>query len=352
MTSPYYRNWSNARDRALEVIHRRCQKEISDLARRSFLNIINSIRSHMARINDDNRFTAMGKAHLFSTQRYIDTELHLCGIQMLPSIVVMRRRTVRLMYASELEVLARLKSAMIHGTPPDTLPLGRLSARIDAALSRLGDRLKEEVERGYVNGKSADEIADAVKAKFPKPVRYKKPPRELKPFREAEPKTEFKISKDASLAFISNDEWDDIIDTYKDTYVPTHRGPEYVFDRDIGEPELEEWYGWEVEQEVAQDFVERVRDGTSQAAKDAGIDDLMWVAILDDRTRPEHHAKHGLTSRQIEAKLENEWADFEDQTIVPPGGFNCRCRAAPYDSTLPEAPEFQYEDFDTWVTSD
>lgn len=364
MTSAYYRNWSDARDKALEAIHRRCQQEISDLARRSFLNIVHATLSYMRHVDDDNRFTARGRAYMDQARYFVDTELEQLTYSMLTPITHMRMRVLRLAHASELEVLARLKSTTLSGKPPEltvsrTMPASQariraaLQARIRAALHRLGDKLKQEIERGYVNSKTADEIVVAVKSRFPKPVRYKRPPRELKPFREVEA-SGFDYEKpkaQASLSFVTDDEWDDIIDSYKKDYVPLYRGPEYVFDKDIGAPELEEWYGWEIEQEVAQDFVERVRDGQVQAANDAGIDDMIWIAILDDKTRPEHRAKHGLTSREIEAKLENEWADFEDQTIVPPGGFNCRCRPAPYDSSLPEAPEFIYEDFDTWLNT-
>ena len=350
ITSPYYRNWVEQTDRALEAVHRRCQQEIADISRRSFLNIVNAVSASMRRVGGDNRFTSAGRAHMQSAQKYVDSEFEHLAIQICGPIARMQRRVLILKFSSELEVYARLKGTTFSGNPPDAPDLAPIFSRVHAALFRLGGKLKDEIERGYVLAKTPEEIIDSVKAKFPKPRRYKVPPRELKPFREVETVWENKHPlAQASLSFVTDAEWEDVVDAYKDVFVPQFRGPEYVFDREIGEPELEEWFGWEIEQEVADDFVDQVRNGMIPAAEAAGITDLMWIAIIDDKTRPEHRAKHGLTSREIQAKLDNEWADFDDQSIVPPGGFNCRCRAAPYDSEMPDAPEFHYEDIDSWL---
>jgi len=140
------------------------------------------------------------------------------------------------------------------------------------------------------------------------------------------------------------------VSMYKDEYIPTNRN--LAYDLEAPGTDLEEWYGWEIEQDVNYEFLQIVKEGSSEAVKQAGIVDLMWVAVLDDRTREEHRLKDGLTSSEIEAKLETEWADFDDQETVAPSGFNCRCRSVPFYGDLPDAPEVNYRDFDTWLISE
>jgi hypothetical protein len=349
MTSLYYRNWAKVRDLILEELHRRAQREESDAARRAFKNILNAVGAHYRKITEETRFSALAFSVIAGLHAYIDQEMDRLTSEIFVIAKRLSRQAHVFSYATEIEVLARLKGISPRAETPDTIEKNELYFRIRNALFRFGNEIKNALNQAHVLGEDVDACLARISKRFPKPLRYKRPPRELKPITEA---SEFGTKKaSATLDFLDQEEWQGIVDAYKKEFIPKHRGPEYVFDVELGEPEAEEWYGWEVEQEITNDFLNGVRDGTNEAAQEAGIDDLMWVAVLDDKTRPEHWAKHGLTSRQIEKKLEGEWADFEDQTIVPPGGFNCRCRAVPYDSSLPSEPAVDYEEIDAWINS-
>lgn len=349
---PSYRKFINDRDRVLEVFQRNCQKEISDITYDAFKHILFTINHRFRMVNDHTRFTSHGRMIIDSIGHETDAALRHLAHSMLGPIKTMRRLSVNLAVAAEFEAINRvIKHAVATPrrmrAPKISDDTSQLEARLYADLTRVRNKITNAVESGYVNKSTVDKVYDRVVKVLPKVKRFKVPPKELKPLREAT--TPDDLEDSATLDFMSDSEWRELIDQYKNEYIPKHRN--LSFDAEIGEPELEEWYGWEIENAIADDFVNQIKDGQIDAANQAGISDLMWVAILDDKTRPEHRLKDGLTSSEIDAKLNNEWADFEDDSIVAPGGDNCRCRSVPFVPDLPEAPEVNYGDFDQWLNS-
>jgi len=261
------------------------------------------------------------------------------------NIIRLRRLSGTLGYAAEIEALARISGKDIQSKNPNILQdRKQVHAVISMQLDRFKNRMTEEIERAYVSRETVIELNQRLNSVLPQVRKFKKVFTRVK---EADPIVkEKKIS--ASTDFINDAEWEDILDEYKSAYIPPFRfvGRDGRFPRTT-----DETYAWEVERYVTDDFLQQIKEGTLQAADEAGVTDLIWIAVMDDKTRPEHAAKDGLTSTEIEAKLKDEWGDFEDQSTVAPGGFNCRCRSVPFFEKIDEtkAEQFDYSSFEEWL---
>lgn len=351
---PKYRDFINERDKALERMLRNTHKRMSDLTKSALDGVVTSVMLRYRGINDHTRFTTKGRASLDALYADLDHQFRYLTHLLVPVIERLRRASTTLAYAGELEATCRVLG--ISREARSITHVGdRIEPKVYAALTKLLGRVRTAVEQGYAQGQSLDEVVRSVERTFPKVVGYKVPPRELKPLKEAFAP---EWADDATVDFISDDDWRNVVSLYKEEYVPKNR--KLTFDVDVGEPELEEWYGWEIEQDVTADFLARVRDGSVEAANQAGVTDFMWVSVIDDKTRPEHRLKNGLTSSEIEAKLSGEWQDFDDTATVAPSGMhrfsgyddpNCRCRSTPYVADLPEVDAVDYKDFDTWLNT-
>jgi len=149
--------------------------------------------------------------------------------------------------------------------------------------------------------------------------------------------------------FMDEELWNQLLEEYLTDYVPQYREPKMIFDVEVG-GDTEEWYGWEIEQYVTHDFVDRVRKGQDEAAKQNGITDFMWIAVIDDKTDECCAWRDGLTSAQIEAKLPQH-KDDDCDAIVPPAHFNCRCTVAPMLDTMTDEPTVNVTEFEEWLNS-
>ncbi len=187
-----------------------------------------------------------------------------------------------------------------------------------------------------------------VASTFPKPKVVKRPKRVLPGLTEAAKKTPELLS----VGIIDDAEWADILDDYNKTYVPKFRGPESVLDfwpKKKSDDE-EVWYAWELERDLTQEFVQNVRDGQIDAANENGIDDFVWIAVIDDVTDECCRWRDGLTTSEIQSQLKGAHRDDECRATAPPAHFNCRCTLAPM---LREAdlspPESNLAEFDEWL---
>jgi hypothetical protein len=148
--------------------------------------------------------------------------------------------------------------------------------------------------------------------------------------------------------------WSDVIDDYFEQEIPGPRGPydKMVFFNvgDAGDVEFTERYEWELEQEMTQDFVEQVRSGQVDAANENGIEDFMWIAVIDRDTDECCSDRDGLSSGEIEAQLSSGELDPDEcDATVPPGHFNCRCAPAPISNDLPEESPPDFGSFNDWL---
>ena len=163
-----------------------------------------------------------------------------------------------------------------------------------------------------------------------------------------------------NFEFLDSETWDGIVNDYAADYGQVNRSPEGITDAVNpfnDEPitdslQTRYYYEWEIERDATHDFVKLVRDGQVDAAKENGITDFIWIAILDDRTCEKCcEWRNGLSSSMIEKRLKED-AELEDacDAIVPPAHFNCRCTVAPMTDDLEVYDISQTEkEFDQWL---
>lgn len=223
---------------------------------------------------------------------------------------------------------------------------GNLSTRIRLSFNRLRRRVESAIEFAVLTGK---DINDAVISVFPRPKRVKKPPKAAKsPSLQEADARRTGIKKSVGSSIIDDSAWQDLVSEYRNEFLPIGRGPEDVTRYQYGKTEYE-IYDWELERELTQDFVTLVRKGQVDAAKENGIRDFVWIAIIDDKTDECCFWRDGLTTKEIEEKLRTTERRDECRTTVPPAHFNCRCDLAPVTDALPEKPREELGAFDTWL---
>ncbi len=128
-------------------------------------------------------------------------------------------------------------------------------------------------------------------------------------------------------------EWDLVVSDYKKDYLPKWRfGDKISGFAKVADSEI---YAWGVEQYATNTILQELKEGTIEAAKQMGVKEMMWVSVLDGRTRCHHYWRDGMTSSEIQKKLDKNKKERElDNGVVAPSGFNCRCRSVPYFENL------------------
>jgi hypothetical protein len=164
-----------------------------------------------------------------------------------------------------------------------------------------------------------------------------------------------KMGKDSFNFNVDDEDWDSILDDYMIKYVPKWRITSTVQPdparsshvAGIAEPEEGEEgnviYGWQLERDITNDFVQSVRDGENDGATASGVTDFVWVAVLDDRTDECCEERDGLTTSQIEEQI------HDDYDAYPPIHPNCRCRLVPAADGLEEIANYTSEEFQNWL---
>lgn len=288
----------------------------------------------------------------------------------------MRRTVYGLSYVGQAEAIARamgdseitaeLTRKKIHDSQNKPMPMGgSIHLRVELYFQRLERKVTDAFQLSQVlalpgkdaNGEDApgetlQEMLDRIERAFPTPKRYRRPKRVMARLTEANrPKGDV----DISTTIVDDDEWQRILDDYKAEALPAsdyRRAPyDKIFYAEQTEEGIETYtrYEWELEQEMTQDFVDRVRDGEEDAAKENGVTDFQWIAIIDDRTDDCCSWRDGLTTKEIEDQLEGEHSDDDCDVSVPPAHFNCRCRLAPMTDDMPEEPQPTEGDFYDWL---
>jgi hypothetical protein len=353
LSSTQYKKFVSERDKALEQIHQHAQMDISHLTSES----LKSIEGLVATLATRHEISVSGMHYLTSQVEFHTTQiLSKLFSQLVSRVKRMRKAVFTLTYTSELEAVARATGQKIS-TPPSfaqklkaaeeapTLRDESLEKRVWYSLMKLRAKVVQALNLALVQELSPSEVLAKVVQVFPQVQSYKRPPRELKPFREADTKRDKEIY---DFAFIDDADWKLAVDAYKDTELPPSRFDNAPsFDNEAGYQR----YNWEVEQELTDDFVHQVRDGQVEAARDAGIQEFVWVAILDDRTDDCCQDRNGHTTSEIEAMLDSGDLDGDScDAVTPPAHPNCRCQLAPVASTEQvEGPD--WKSFNEWLES-
>ena len=235
----------------------------------------------------------------------------------------------------------------------ETMGGGDLFEKTYFQFKKIADKLIETVEISAIQKSNIKTVVERCLKAFPKARKLLitkantlKPPK----LKEANIKD---VAKKIVTGFIDGFSWLGIEQEYQQDYVPRWRGPEFVVDT-LGIKSKKktdnEVYGWQIERDVMNDFVQQVRLGQDDAARNNGITDMQWIAIIDNRTDDCCRWRDGLTTSEIEAQLKSKHANDECQVIAAPAHFNCRCTMAPVTDDLPDVPPDTLGSFADWVT--
>lgn len=355
--SPRYKEFIRQRDLALDTLHQKTQSQITDILGGALQRVLEIISFWYAQ--SQGSIYAMAQLEQQLNQPFSEIVKPL-----LKAIEDLRQRAYVLSQAGEVEAIGRAigkpQHISIHAQhgwaqkQKESPAGGDMEARIRLYLDRMKHKIIDAVKLSAIQDHEVGEVLDHVRCAFP-PVRYfKRPEKVLKSMREAKKDSPTQIiskTKDRpvtmSTGFIDPNMWEDVVDDYTSDYIFTNRGPDAVLDVTDKIPQ----YEWELEQDVTQDFVHSVRDGQLDAARDNGINDFVWIAIIDDKTDDCCIWRNGLTSSEISVALQGEHSDDECDTDVPPAHWGCRCAIAPMTDEMPERPPDNIGDFNEWLTN-
>lgn len=352
--SSKYKTFTQERNQALEKIHLNAQL---DLSRMLFevLDRVTGFISHMA-IQDQmslNHFTFLVK----QLDQYLDHQFHPLLSQIERRVRRMKKNVFVITYLAELEAIAR---ATKRTKPLNSMDFKqKIQARISqdpskqiwVSLTNLKYKIVRAFQKALVREDSPKEIVDSVKNAYPFLKEYKRPPRALKPIRESNRNKEEENKREFEFysGLTRDEDWDLAVKAYQDAELPPSRF-DYQAKMDPEAGYLQ--YDWEVEQDMTDEFVSQVRDGQVEAAKELGVEEFVWVAIIDKKTcdvccLP----RNGKTTSEIEAMLASGELDADAcDSSVPPAHPSCRCDIAPVASTDEvEGPD--WKSFGEWLES-
>lgn len=356
-----YRTFIAQRDKALEQIYLGANEEINDLLRKALMRAINIVAFRYSQIPPDGMLTLQGKQVLALmdsniAQEFILSARHIAGV-----IEQMNRNVYALALVGEAEAIGRalktfakyeVREKDLEKVSTQDMQGESIEGHVSLAFSRIRRKIMDSIELSRVKEESPQEAIERVKSVMPKARSVKRPKRKLIKLEEADKQ----VGEEYSYGIIEPEEWEAILSAYSKQYVPLFRGPNSVFDVTT-DGLLEEWYGWEIEQYVGNEFVASVRSGQDKAAKQNGVTDMVWIAVVDDKTDECCLWRDGLTSAEIEKELKSgKHKSDECDSIIPPAHFNCRCSMSPLLDVQMDGEEFERPatnqmEFSQWLNS-
>jgi SPP1 gp7 family putative phage head morphogenesis protein len=360
LASLNYRRWIAERDRGLERIHFRAQVEVTLLLNR-FIEHAISFGSHALHTLQGNQFTLQGRKTLELYDQRLRQEASYILPAILGSYVKMRRKSQALAYLGEAEGIARsLKGKVGKIRKPERRDFGDsfyggvpILGLAERALDRLRNHFYDALNTSRVMEETVSEGLDRLNRQVPEVRAYQSAQKVLQrpKFREA------KGDQKPGFQWTIPEEWDpqlwqEVVEDYLGKWVPPYRKPSDVFDiPEEGYPaNATEIYGWEFEQQMTQDFVDEVRNAMRDAGSAVGIQDFVWIAVIDDRTDECCLKRDGLLLSEIADKMKSEWKDDDCDAESPPAHFNCRCSIAPVQTDdVPPDEGVTTEDFAAWL---
>lgn len=344
LTHSKYKKFVDERDRAAEKMLGNFRLKQTDILRRYLRQAYDVI------IN----FLITGKKDI----RYLDAGLHSVFIPAIDELTHLtddlRKKTYTLCLVSETEAIARLKGKATYSVTKQavdeyikttqSMAGGHTKDRVALFLDRLRRSLVDSVQIGLTKKEDIQSIFNRTVMRLPH-LKRQRVVRELSKIKESDKKLDANgneiLADDVpdeplTTGFVDAGTWDQIVSDYTDDYIPEWRGPEYQIDpNEPGWPDDEKVYATDIEREMTEDFVKSVRDGQIEAANQNGIDDFVWIAIIDDKTDDCCLERDGLLTSEIEKMMETGELDDDCDASTPPAHINCRCRLAPaIDSDL------------------
>lgn len=351
-----YRNFMSAKDRAAEKLLSDTLVHLSHLLNQALLDTDRIVSHRYPHIRSGEYFTRHSTQTLEWIEKDIDQAFTRVSHLMVDEITRLRSRAYILSKAASAEALgqatgkptkvkiekdhlARLFRSL-HG---EKLPDGTsVYNRVRLSLNRVKRKIVDALEHARVREEPLDQALLRLHAAYPKVRIQKAPPKKLRALKEAEKEK----GKSFSEIEVDDESWDDLVESYKTESLPEGR----FFNEPIDEEGDIKTYNWELEQVTTYDFVNQVRTGEIDAAKENGVTDFVFIAVIDNKTDECCAWRNGLTISEIESELGGDHEDDECQGITPPLHFNCRCQLAPVGD-LPDRVESNLEEFDEWLTS-
>ena len=369
LNSPRYRGFIPGRDRALDELHIKAQQQVTDVLRETLTKVLAYVDAYYSRMAGSNWDLVTVKMGIGELDQLIDGEFIIATMKIKDVINRLRRNAFTLAYTGETEAIARsigqnltnnLDQAKVKATEEIEMPSGGdVFGRIDLALSKIRREIMNIVQRSAINGEELADMKKKLVQKLPAIKSIKRPPKILKKpvqkeaaFQEADDDTKPKPIQPFNFAIdqVDEQEWEDLLNSYKSEFVPQWRDPTFEYRVTTpGTNEKDTIYGWELEEEITQDFVYQVRLGQIDAAKDQGIEEFVWIAVIDGKTDECCKWRDGLTTSEIEKQLKGPRSGDKCTAIVPPAHFNCRCTLAPITKDFPEKPPSGIGEFEEWL---
>lgn len=355
-TSRAYTSFISLRDKALEKLLVTAQRKVNDELRAAFTRALEMILYRYSHIPKAQVNTNSAKYMVEVIRAKVNEEFHKSAgvIEGIYKDLIRQSYLLSAVGEAQAIIQATGEKAAVHINDHDLRVASEKTAqgedildRILLAFSKISSSLIHAVELSRIRGEGGDELKKRLIRALPATRPVKAPRKALKPIiKEAEGKRKG-VSLDVS-AFIPEDEWQDMVDAYIEEFVPGNRGPEDVLDVDVGEAELEEWYRWEIENQMSHDFVNSVRSGQNEAAKQQGIVDFSIIAVIDQKTCEDCCGKYGCVD--FDGKTTAEVEEMTDgEQSAPPFHFNCRCTMAPMLDNMPELEQSNEEEFQQWL---
>lgn len=356
-----YKTFVRDRNKALEKIHLQTQLRMSAIIHEVLLGIKDLVRSRYRLILSRGIYTSEGKAELQRLEFDIQKMFSLSTPHLIELQKSMRRQVYTLAYAGESEAIGQaIGSKATYNLPKqkiadfsnsETFTGGSIEQRVQLIVNRLTRKIMDAVELSATIEDDDHILNGRLKNILPKARRVSTNQHNVTVGTKLTEADHVGPKEDMSVGYVDDENWEEIVDAYKEEFIPGWRGPDESYTIKTKTGAKEEVYAWELEQEVTQDFVYQVRLGQVDAAKENGINDYVWVAIVDNRTDDCCLWRDGLTTAEIERKLKTDRKDDECQSIVPPAHFNCRCELAPMVDEMPERPEENTKDFEDWINT-
>lgn len=356
--SPSYRKWTALRDQALEQLHTRAQLETADILRKLLTDTLLAAKASYHQLQT-------GHPNGIETFERILKSIFVSAAGDIYQVMIrLKIRSYVLSKSSETEIIARLKSgtvvSSISAQKLDNLRKqssrtgGEIWQRVNLYVDRMRRKITSFAQGAALNAPDQESFLIDVMQAFPRPRIVKRPKRILKLVKEAD-----QISKkppaDVAIDNIDDATWRDMLDAYKDEYVPRWRSPEFVVGLPITDPTIqvdgtEVWYAWEFERDMTHEFVQAVRDGQIDSARENGITDFVVISVIDDRTCDNCCGNFGCVDFDGLLVTEVEKLTGGDQS-APPFHYACRCTLAPATENIPDKPDTGASEFDDWLLS-
>lgn len=384
LSSPKYKRWVSERDRALEELHQRAQLRQTDEMRRALSDALIAAKAAYYELKDHTRPHAID-----SLEHSMKSILRGAGDRLFVIYTDLRRQAYVLAKTSEVEILHQHNAkkgivSKLHAGElakhqgGESFAGGPMYQRIQMYMDRLGRKIVSTIQTSALNAPDMESFLQDVMSAFPTRKAYKRPPRSLKPLQESDRRTissgvpdwqqtyedaraEGATAAEATMLLDQEGQaaWDDMVQAYKNEYIPEWRAPEYVVNIPITDPTIQQdgtevWYAWEFERDMTNEFVNAVREGQIQGAKDAGITDFVWIAVIDSVTDACCRWRDGLLVSEIKDRLpqhedEDDSCNLENDGLTPPLHFNCRCTLAPATDNIPDKPDDGAAEFNEWL---